>query len=1107
MPSPERTLHAVIIGINAYPQRPLSGCINDAVAVGEYFAKLCRSQPAAQGVIHWRPTYYLAPAGPEEEAGLAGKGIEYRAPTRANIVAAFDHFKAADPAKGDYCLFYYSGHGSFVNAPEVFADYEPSGEMQTIVCLDSREEGNRDLLDKELGYLIAKALDGKVPEDGPKVHFLSIMDCCHSGSNTRGDEPDIVARMESKGAGIDDFDKIEGFTRQGNIFYEAFRPGQEKIIPGTGIRHARYISLAAARDNELAKEKTMTYDTASNAEGLPLKRRVRHGVFTYSLLKTLEQSGANLSYAELMRRVEMEVRSLVDKQIPVLGKTNFTDDNQRFLRNEFVTPQPIFPIRFREQFLGDEWYMQAGSLHGILLGTEESPTLVNVTDGQGNTREVAVTEVRATESLLAPTAFSDTDKDDNLLSASIKQMASPKISVGLGHQLSVSMKEELLLAWASRKKNLRYLDLREEEDASVSFKVRIVRYRDEKEAFILTRSDSEIPLFIRHQNAHSFLQDVDKVGKWECTSQIANPATGIRREDFTVTVETLEDQAFGPDNFAEIVQKPWLAQPLIDPDIIHVRHVNDNQPAIKVKVTNQNHYRGFWIGALYLDSHFGITHEYLDIQEIGPHTQPSVQLGYLDEGKRYGAIPLWMDPLFHEYGITEIKDYLILFISKRPFDLSSYFQESIELNPKRNSGFINKVAEKEDDWFTIKIPIHIQYPLAQVPLNSGAACRISRTFHEGPYNRPIQSAAMVIKGPADFSAQVQATNLASARRLVEQLAASRSSQVNARGLLPSGSLWMGCEGSEGVFSRNLATSPDNHLSILELTRVQGGVSEDQPLRIEPGDPLSAEETIVPFGYDPSSDLYFPLGYTDEQGAVVIQQLPAETDGLIGAAGEQPQTDETGRSVGGSIKLFFQKVVWSKLSGRHDYHTLSWVKRVGPDTLELVPFQGTEEESDTLARQQISGALENSTGEVLLLIHGFTGDSRTMLRFVCQESDIHQRFAMVMAYDYENLDTQIEESAQALRTLLQQVNLSGQRLVIVGSSMGGLVARSLIEDIEGGAALVRRLIQVGTPNGGSELADLRQKLTGWITMGINGLTFVQPYLPLLSFVWRGIDKRL
>lgn len=1113
MPNTQKTLYAVIIGINAYPIRPLAGCVNDAVAIGDYFEKLCRVQPREKGGVNWKPLYLLAPKDAEEEKLLQGKGITYTPPTRANIVNAFAHFKDAKAENGDYCLFYYSGHGSFMTAPDVFADYEPSGHLQTLVCLDSRQPGKRDLLDKELAYLIADTLAGKVPEedpltgkmpkDAPMVHFLSIMDCCHSGSNTRGDEPDIVARMQSKGGGLASLNDLEGFTRDGNVLYEKFKPGQTRVTPGTGLKHARYMSLSASRDSELAQEKTMILESIPGGAERTKKRRVRHGVFTYSLLKTLEQSGANLSYAELIRRVEMEVRGLVDRQIPVLSSTRFEDQHQLFLKNEFISPPQQFEVNHRKAFIGKEWYMNAGQLNGIIPPAPGRPTVMKISDGQGGTRLVNVKEVRGNESVLDPAAFTAADEANTLLSATIEQMSFPRISVGMGHRLSQDMEQKLREAWDKRKEQLPYMELIWDRTAPVTFKVRTVQYKDEGETFILTRAESDIPLFIRHATAATFLVDVNKVGKWECTRQIANPDTGIPRDDFEVAVEILEKEPITSQNFAALIQRPWPKK-LMDPEIIHARYFGDVQPAIKVSITNKTEWQQYWIGALYLDSHFGITDEWLKVQEIGDDTQRSVKMGFEAGGRRFEAIPLMMNPMYHEYGITEIKDYIIIFISKKDFRLDHYKQESIELNPKRSTGFMDGGVEKEDDWFTIKIPIHIEYPIGKVKLKEGQAAPISRTFHQGSYNKPVENEAMQVQGPTGFSATVQATNLATARRRQEQLKKGKSAKDHERALVPPGSLWMGTEGSEGVFSRNLATSPDNHLSILELTQVQGAIDANHPLRVSPGDPLLEDETIVPFGYDPETDLYFPLGYTDQEGQVVIQQLPPPTDIVIGADDDPDSTD---RGLGGSIKLFFHKVVWSKLSGRHDYNTLSWVRTKKNGAFDLVQFQGLEQGADVEARQTIKEALAATTDDILLLIHGFTGDTKAMVRFCCEEAQLHQEFGAVLAFDYENLDTPIEDSAKALKEMLDKVGLQGKRLVLVGSSMGGLVARSFVEDLEGGAALVQKVVQVGSPNAGSELTDLRQKLTGLITLGINGLVFVQPYLPFLSFVWKGVEKRL
>ena len=240
--------------------------------------------------------------------------------------------------------------------------------------------------------------------------------------------------------------------------------------------------------------------------------------------------------------------------------------------------------------------------------------------------------------------------------------------------------------------------------------------------------------------------------------------------------------------------------------------------------------------------------------------------------------------------------------------------------------------------------------------------------------------------------------------------------------------------------------------------------------------------------------------------MVINQLPTETDGVIGADGEQEETDEQGRSLGGSMKMFFHKVVWSKLSGRHDYNTLTLVKAGSDGELERIEFTGRTKGRDVESRQAIQEAIANAQADILLLVHGIIGDTKSMVECACLKTDIHTHFGAVLSFDYENLNTPIEDTAKALGEMLTAVGLQDKRLVVVAHSMGGLVSRSFIEDHEG-AAIVKKLIQVGTPNGGSEISDFRKKLTGWVTMGINGLGVVQPYLPILAFIWKGVENRI
>ena len=77
--------------------------------------------------------------------------------------------------------------------------------------------------------------------------------------------------------------------------------------------------------------------------------------------------------------------------------------------------------------------------------------------------------------------------------------------------------------------------------------------------------------------------------------------------------------------------------------------------------------------------------------------------------------------------------------------------------------------------------------------------------------------------------------------------------------------------------------------------------------------------------------------------------------------------------------------------------------------------------------------------------------------------------MVLALDYENLDTPIERSGSDLAAALARVGVvpggDGPRLTIVAHSTGGLVCRCFIER-HGGAAVTDRLITCGTPHQGS-----------------------------------------
>ena len=65
---------------------------------------------------------------------------------------------------------------------------------------------------------------------------------------------------------------------------------------------------------------------------------------------------------------------------------------------------------------------------------------------------------------------------------------------------------------------------------------------------------------------------------------------------------------------------------------------------------------------------------------------------------------------------------------------------------------------------------------------------------------------------------------------------------------------------------------------------------------------------------------------------------------------------------------------------------------------------------------------------------------------------------------------INAMAPALGEAVQQATASGAPVDVVGFSMGGLVVRTWARDL-GGASIARRIVTVGTPNAGTETAEL------------------------------------
>ena len=268
--------------------------------------------------------------------------------------------------------------------------------LQSIVCHDSRAVGGRDLLDKELSFLIWNALKGK-----KKVHFATIMDCCFSGENTRlyGLEDEGLpskVRMRSPKLTPEDIKTFLG--------YEHYQVQDEFAKAPVG----RHIGLAASKSNETAKEVFV--------KGEP------RGIFTYSLIHSLQSAGRNIPYQELMKRTKIKVQQHVKKQSPQM-LFNHKEDRQRIFLDGAAKDYKKHYLVYFDRSGG--WKVNGGRLDGFTEGDIQSRTKFQLIEEE---HQVIASKVFPTHSSVE--GMNGFDKKETY-EASLEDLAVEKLKVYL----------------------------------------------------------------------------------------------------------------------------------------------------------------------------------------------------------------------------------------------------------------------------------------------------------------------------------------------------------------------------------------------------------------------------------------------------------------------------------------------------------------------------------------------------------------------------------------------------------------------------------------------------------------------------------------------------
>lgn len=1038
-----RTVYALLVGIDNYPSPVpgLNGCVNDVERMRSWL---------------------------DVRAGGAGHALSVRVltnaeATRDRVIREFrEHLGEA--GADDIALFYFSGHGSQEPSPVEFWHLEPDHLDETLVCYDSRLPDGWDLADKELAQLISEVAAGN-------PHLVVILDSCHSGSGTRAFDDRVTVRRAPR------FPR----TRPIDTFIvtpeRATAHAQEISSPSAGqgrpsgwfvLPKGRHVVLSACRSNEEAKEVLLG--------GEP------RGIFSYYLLDTLQRAGRPVTYRELFKRTGALVQANVANQAPQIEPTDLVDLDGLFLDGAIAPRSPHFTLR-HDPTLG--WTIDGGLVHGVPRPVGEETAIFalfpfDAGDEQMASVGTAVGTARVDEVLPARsrvTLGSDSADLDpaTIYKAVLIATPIPPLTVAMEGDAHALDRVRAALARLGGAQG-RSLLVREAEAAEsagtpatpggpasidLRLEARDGRYR-------IVRPADTHPLAVDivgfdDAGAQKAAQRLEHIARWTRVLGLDSPASGLPENAVMMKVYRVpagSGEQPAPDQLVEVV-------PGVDDLRLEYALVGGawQSPRFKIWLKNTTT-RPLYVMLLTVTETYG----------VWPGLLPGGGI-WLDPNEETWAyrdqpIPAFIPDDLWEQGLVEIRDVLKLVVSTEECDATLLDQGDLDATFQAKG--ITRAA----------LPMNtLQRMLRRVQTrhfgrqNNGDALVDWRTSdltfvtvrpqHLVEVPQPGESTALgfgvVVQGHPSLRATLRLAGTPEAARDLGNLALPALLREDPSVSTPF----------EFVAGRGGASG----LSAIEIDYAeQDGetmVTPDAPLVLSVPVTLRPGEHVLAVGWD--GDVFLPVGRGVRRADgvdLVLDQLPSPT-----SAGR--------KDLKGSARIFFQKIAGSYLGYDYRYPLLA-----ATDLHDDVVAYTTD--LDAVARRVAQA------NRILVCVHGIIGDTRGMAACAHRLNTgtpsglrLAQPYDLILTFDYENLGTNLEDTAYDFKQRLLHVGLKeghGKTVHLMTHSMGGLVSRWLIEH-QGGSAMIERLVMLGTPNGGSPWPTVQGWATAALGIGLNAMSTV------------------
>jgi hypothetical protein len=956
--------------------------------------------------------------------------------TRQGVIDAFrGHLGTSGP--DDVALFYFSGHGSQEPTPPELVAIEPDGLDETLVCQDSRLPGRFDLADKELGKLVSEVV-------ARGAHVVVILDSCHSGTATRALGATVRrAPTDERRRPIESFifakDDAEELRRA------AGARGAWALAP------ARHVLLAACRAEEEAKE-------------LPLEGE-RRGVFSYFLLGALQQAAETPSYRDLQRRVSAAVRGRVTQQWPDFEAVEPHDMDLQFLGGA-VAPRPATVFVSRDPQLG--WTMDAGAVHGIPRGTgEETTTLalfeqlppagqLRVADAVGTAR---VTEVLPDRSRVAIELRDGAPQPSAQYEAVVVGLPLPKLPVELqGDPADLKPLRDALETAAPDEQPSLYVA--EADDGEL----RVVALSEGGQRYRIARSAEGRELVEDVEGftaaaAEDVIDRLEHIARWTRLNELANPVSRLPEQAVRMRIYAVHPDA--PNVLDEL-------RPEDGEIVLTYRRDGDDETAPRIKIELENTTdEPLYCILLDLTETYGV---YTTLLPASGELLPPRGRVWAYGNK---PIPVTIPSSLADRGFVELKDQLKLIVSTERMDATALAERDLDVRSETRGAveeaappavastldrLMRRIAlrhigaeeggDRLADWRTSSVGLTVQRP------------RWSIAVPDPGTTAELAPGVTLVGHPALAGTNARVVPAPHATRGLDDLPLPPILVDDPRLSQPF----------EFQQTRNGRPGP----SALELELADPGAAEavtpDAPLLLRVDGLLGEEEHVLPFAWD--GEFFLPLGHARRQAGgteLVVERLPEPVAGT--------------RDLKGSIRIFFQKVVGRKLGLTYEYPLLA------------APETGPEGDITIVKDPDEIAARVDAAARILLFVHGIIGDTRAMAASARLRPDgdgagppLAHDYDLVLTFDYENINTPIQETARALGQRLRRAGLGPKHdktLDVVAHSMGGLVSRWFVER-EGGHEVVDHLVTAGTPHAGSPWPKLQDWATVAVSFALNNV---------------------